>query len=162
LDRYPSLEAYAAAKERIFANQKAGDAAVLNLADPRVAAMRTPEGVRRRGFDPRGRISEAAGCLRAQSGLAAEGAHYDVPPRPVRSLFPGRVGGPLTIGEDGRRFAQALGDLAPVTGCGALPTAVAQARKLARAGDAVLLSAACASYEQFRNFEDRGEQFKAL
>src|SRR5437868_1749585 len=51
LDRYPSLTAYAAAKERIFENQKPGDAAVLNLADARVAAMRTPEGVRRRGFD---------------------------------------------------------------------------------------------------------------
>src|SRR2546423_2406612 len=74
LDRYPSLTAYAAAKERIFENQKPGDAAVLNLADARVAAMRTPEGVRRRGFDPRGRNAEAAGFLRARSVLAVDRA----------------------------------------------------------------------------------------
>ena len=53
LDRYPSLDAYAAAKARIFENQRPGDAAVLNLADARVAAMSTPAGVQRRGFDPR-------------------------------------------------------------------------------------------------------------
>ena len=68
----------------------------------------------------------------------------------------------LTIGEDAPRIVEELGDLAPVTACGDLRTAVAAARKLARAGDTVLLSPACASYDQFRNFEDRGEQFKAL
>jgi UDP-N-acetylmuramoylalanine--D-glutamate ligase len=39
---------------------------------------------------------------------------------------------------------------------------VRRAREQARSGDVVLLSPACASYDQFRNFEDRGEQFKAL
>jgi len=91
-------------------------------------------------------------------GGRGKGAPY----RPLRALFPGRVRALLTIGEDAPRIAKELGDLAPVTACGDLRTAVAQARKLARAGDAVLLSPACASYDQFRNFEDRGDQFKAL
>ena len=51
LDRYPSLDEYAKAKERIFENQGPGDTAVINEADPRVRAMRTNRGVRRQLFD---------------------------------------------------------------------------------------------------------------
>src|SRR5207248_3868818 len=73
LDRYPSLDAYAAAKERIFENQKPADDAVLNAADLRVAAMRTPTGVRRRVFDPRGESAGAAGYVRAKGALTVDG-----------------------------------------------------------------------------------------
>ena len=43
-----------------------------------------------------------------------------------------------------------------------LENAVADARAEAEPGDVVLLSPACASYDQFRDFEERGEQFRAL
>jgi len=46
--------------------------------------------------------------------------------------------------------------------CGDLATAVAQARAAARTGDVVLLSPACASFDQFADFEARGRAFRTL
>jgi UDP-N-acetylmuramoylalanine--D-glutamate ligase len=46
--------------------------------------------------------------------------------------------------------------------CGDLATAVAAAAAAARRGEVVLLSPACASYDQFRDFEERGEEFRRL
>ena len=45
---------------------------------------------------------------------------------------------------------------------GSFDEAVFAARANAQAGGAVLLSPACASFDQFRNFEQRGEAFKSL
>jgi UDP-N-acetylmuramoylalanine--D-glutamate ligase len=50
----------------------------------------------------------------------------------------------------------------PLERSGDLATAVAQARAAARPGDVVLLSPACASYDQYDNFEERGEHFREL
>jgi len=49
-----------------------------------------------------------------------------------------------------------------VTRCDSLEEAVQHAQRGAQSGDVVLLSPACASYDMFRNFEDRGNRFKAL
>ena len=46
--------------------------------------------------------------------------------------------------------------------CGTLETAVAYCKKEAKSGESVLLSPACASWDQFRNFEERGDRFKEL
>ena len=50
----------------------------------------------------------------------------------------------------------------PLLRCGDLATAVARAAADAQPGEIVLLSPACASFDQFRDFEDRGEEFRSL
>jgi UDP-N-acetylmuramoylalanine--D-glutamate ligase len=50
----------------------------------------------------------------------------------------------------------------PLRRCGDLDTAVREASAAARPGEVVLLSPACASYDQFRDFEERGDRFRAL
>jgi UDP-N-acetylmuramoylalanine--D-glutamate ligase len=66
----------------------------------------------------------------------------------------------VLIGKDGPRIGQELQGLAlPVVAADTLPQAVARAAQLAQAGDAVLLSPACASFDMFRNYEHRAEVF---
>ena len=67
-----------------------------------------------------------------------------------------------TIGEAGAMFADLLRPYMPVTESGTLAKAVTSAAAAAKPGETVLLSPACASFDQFKNFEDRGDQFRAL
>lgn len=73
----------------------------------------------------------------------------------------------LCIGATGSTLARMMSE-SPMPGsaavyqCGDLATAVTMARKIAAAGDVVLLSPGCASYDQFVNFEQRGEMFARL
>ncbi|MDW8262982.1 MAG: UDP-N-acetylmuramoyl-L-alanine--D-glutamate ligase [Phycisphaerales bacterium] len=69
----------------------------------------------------------------------------------------------LTIGAIGPRLAELRRRHgAQVWECGNLANAVATARALAREGDVVLLSTGTASYDQFKNFEQRGDAFTEL
>ncbi|MEG3178140.1 UDP-N-acetylmuramoyl-L-alanine--D-glutamate ligase [Sphingomonas sp. RB3P16] len=72
----------------------------------------------------------------------------------------GHVVRAYAIGDAAPRFAALLDGKLPVTVSGDLATAVTQAAANAQPGDTVLLSPACASFDQFRDFEDRGDQFR--
>jgi UDP-N-acetylmuramoylalanine--D-glutamate ligase len=74
----------------------------------------------------------------------------------------GNVRKAYTIGDASELFARLLSPHMAVAECGTLERAVRAAAGEAEAGDTVLLSPACASFDQFRDFEDRGDQFRAL
>ncbi|MFM2099160.1 MAG: hypothetical protein RLZZ366_699, partial [Pseudomonadota bacterium] len=66
-----------------------------------------------------------------------------------------------TIGEAGPMFAKLLTGHMPVAECEILTEAVNRAAAAALAGDTVLLSPACASFDQFRDYEARGDACRA-
>ncbi len=67
-----------------------------------------------------------------------------------------------TIGSAAEKVESQLKGTAPIEACGDLGTAVHKAAAAAKAGEWVLLSPGCASFDQFENYEHRGRSFKGL
>jgi UDP-N-acetylmuramoylalanine--D-glutamate ligase len=65
----------------------------------------------------------------------------------------------ILIGEASARIAEAIGDAVPVHRARTLEDAVRVSSALAHPGDAVLLSPACSSYDMFRDYKHRGDEF---
>jgi UDP-N-acetylmuramoylalanine--D-glutamate ligase len=249
LDRHPSLEAYLAAKAKIFAFQRPQDHAVLNADDPLVAALEVFS--LRHTFSLRDKAAEAhldgahlmlqgkvllarqalplpgehnvanalaaalacrllglsreeivAGLRTARplphrhelvaeldgvryvddskgtnvgavvaglSGYPAKRVHLILGGlgkgqdfRPLREAVAAKAVRVYLIGQAAEAIAAALGDAVPVEMCGTLEEAVRRARKCALPGDVVLLSPACASFDQFRDYAHRGHEFARL
>lgn len=256
LDRHGTLEAYAEAKLRIFANQTTDGVAVVDCDDPVVGALELPGKALREpyGIDScadgeerclvayaDGRISDAEGVLAEREELPLAGEHNirnamavaaaalgagvrreavaaglrsfgGVPHRLERVAEVGGVvfvndskatnvaaaaaaleafgagvhailGGSLKgggfaelapavaehcsacylIGEAAPRLRDDLaGAGVPLEDCGDLAAAVRAAAAAARSGETVLLAPACASFDAFRDYEHRGDAFRAL
>ena len=254
LDRHHTLEAYAAAKARIFENQTASDAAILNADDPATTQLapsrpkmfwfsrrqRVTQGAFLRGEDivfrregeeetllKTGDMSLAGGhnvenVLAAVAASRLAGASPSAIAHGVRSFagvehrlefvaeiggvryyddskatnvdatlkaldaFPGRIlivlggkdkgsdytvlQGPLRekallallIGAAAEKIEKQIAGSVAIERAETLERAVETAYRAARPGDVVLLAPACASFDQFKNYEHRGKVFKAL
>jgi UDP-N-acetylmuramoylalanine--D-glutamate ligase len=254
LDRHPSVEAYAAAKARIFANQTADDWAVVNADDPVVMARSEGIAARRALFALSGRIADGyvvdgewivrrtstgidrlvpaaaveltgrhmlgnvlaasaaaslAGCpreamtraLRGFRGLPhvmepageiggvrfvndSKATNVEAARRSIESFESGVVaivggrfkGGDLrllrdpmaargravvAIGEAAPLVRRALGGVVPVVDAASMREAVERGYDAAAPDGVVLLAPACASFDWFRDYVERGEVFKA-
>ena len=259
MDRYASVDDYVAAKSRIFANQTAGDYALFNLDDARVAALRSRTKGAVLGFSRSGATMSGVtggtvldgdlivttvrgtreeicrrsdmrliglhnvenvmaavtygllcGCsieairavLRSFPGLEhalevvrerrgvrfvndSKGTNVDAVlkalegiEQPIWLIAGGRdkggdfsrlertirerVKGLIVIGEAAGRIQAAMGDFDRCRPAATLREAVELAAREAQPGEVVLLSPACASFDMFADYQDRGRQFKAL
>jgi len=81
--------------------------------------------------------------------------------RDLRSAVRDRAAGVIAIGESQARIREALGDLVPVRDAGDMAEAVRAAFAAAPRGGTVLLAPACASFDMFRDYAERGRVFKA-
>ena len=81
---------------------------------------------------------------------------------PLREPIIKRARAVVLLGRDAPKIARSITNLVPVVNAVDMKDAVAQAKSLAVPGDTVLLSPACASFDMYDNFEQRGEHFKSL
>lgn len=115
-------------------------------AAPALAAF-TPDAAINEGAP---RIHWIVGGLPKEDGLGACGDHL------------GNVAAAYTVGEAGPVFADLLEGRVRVERCELISEAVRRAAEAARPGEVVLLSPACASYDQFRDYEKRGHHFRQM
>jgi UDP-N-acetylmuramoylalanine--D-glutamate ligase len=256
LDRYGGMEAYGAAKSRLFRDQDPDGVAVLNADDP--ATLRTETRARKRLFSRLERVADGccvtaddrvievspdgtetelfhasdvplAGVQNVENAMAAAllARAVGVEPAAIRAALVGFTGLPhrlqkagerdgvvfyddskgtnpaatmksiegfadgtvhlilggrnkgadlsllepmvrrkarriYLIGESAGDFERALGSSVPFERSGTMDQAVRAAAAAARSGEVVVLSPACASFDQFRNFGHRGQVFQEL
>jgi UDP-N-acetylmuramoylalanine--D-glutamate ligase len=96
------------------------------------------------------RIHWIVGGLPKEDGLGACADHL------------GNIAAAYTVGEAGPMFADLLEGQVRVERCELISEAVRRAAEAARPGEVVLLSPACASYDQFRDYEKRGHHFRQM
>lgn len=88
------------------------------------------------------------------------GKDKGAPLEPLVEAMRGKVRLAVLIGASADHFEEAIGGAVPGRRAGSMKEAVEAAAGSARTGDVVLLSPACASFDMYRNYEDRGADFK--
>lgn len=106
--------------------------------------------------------SKALSAFQHGVHLILGGKDKGAPYAPLRPLMQGRVRDVLLIGAAADRIERELKDAAEMIRAGDLETALREAFKRAAPGDVVLLAPACASFDQFDDYEHRGRMFKKL
>lgn len=106
-------------------------------------------------------LAALRGLREAQVVLIAGGQGKGQDFTPLRAAAAAKARAVVVLGEDAGSVEQALDAVVPVVHADDMVAAVSAAADLARPGDAVLLSPACASFDMFRGFEHRGERFAA-
>ena len=80
----------------------------------------------------------------------------------LKDLISSKVKMLITFGEAAQKIEAALGDATKLVGAGPMENAVKLAKENAAGGDVVALSPGCASFDAYKNFEDRGNRFKEV
>jgi len=93
--------------------------------------------------------------------LLLGGRHKGEPYTRLAERLRDRCRAVVAYGEAGPLIVKDLGSSLTVVPAQTFSDVLDTARELARPGDAVLLSPACSSYDMFRNYEERGERFRA-
>ncbi|MDF1549456.1 MAG: UDP-N-acetylmuramoyl-L-alanine--D-glutamate ligase [Bacteroidales bacterium] len=78
----------------------------------------------------------------------------------LKDLVKEKVKAIVALGKDNQKIHDAFGDIVEIIDATSMEEAVKASYFLARDGEIVLLSPACASFDLFKNYEDRGRQFK--
>lgn len=138
------MERVCEAKGVVYIN----DSKATNAASAAPALAAFPPDPAINGGSPR--IHWIVGGLPKEDGLGACADHL------------GNVAAAYTVGEAGPMFAGHLEGQVKVERCELISEAVRRAEEVARPGEVVLLSPACASYDQFRDYEKRGHHFRQM
>lgn len=138
------MERVCEAKGVVYIN----DSKATNAASAAPALAAFPPDPAINGGSPR--IHWIVGGLPKEDGLGACADHL------------GNVAAAYTVGEAGPMFADLLEGQVRVERCELISEAVRRAEEVARPGEVVLLSPACASYDQFRDYEKRGHHFRQM